>query len=197
MYPPVPVVYEDVPRTRPVDQLADRLLERRMILVTGRLDDATASDASARLLLLDGSGDEPVDLLLSCDDGDLMAATALADTVELVGVEVRALATGTVGGPAVLPYALAGRRLAQPHATFRLAEPRLELDGRATDIEREAVHHADVLASMHVRLAAVTGQTAEQIAADLRSRRVLTATEAKAYGLVDDIAQRRHLQPVE
>ena len=181
------MVYEDRPQ---VDNLAERLLEQRRVLVSGRLDLAASTEAAARLMLLDGTGDDPIELVLSCPDGDLVAAMALADTVELVGVELRTLAAGSVGGPAVLPFAVGGRRVAQPHATFRLLEPRLEVQGAASDVIAETARHTEAAADLCRRLAAATGQSAATVAADLRGRRVLTAQDAMAYGLVDEIQRR-------
>jgi len=185
--PPIPLVYDDRPQ---IDHLAERLLEQRRVLVSGRLDLAASTEAAARLMLLDGTCDDPIELVLSCPDGDLVAAMALADTVELVGVELRTLAAGSVGGPAVLPFAVGTRRVAQPHATFRLVEPRLEVQGTATDVIAETARHRDVVADLCRRLAAATGRPADTIAADLRGRRGLTAQEAMAYGLVDEIQRR-------
>ena len=186
-YPPVPLVYEPAPGP---GSLVDRLLDRRTVLVSGPLDRTVAMDAAARLMLLDGTGDDPVDLLLSCPDGDLVSAMSLADTVELVGVEVRALCTGSLGGPPILVFAVASRRIAQPHAMFRLSEPDLAIQGRAGDIAHEAERHGALLGDFHGRLAAATGRRRESVAADLRDRRVLTTAEAKAYGLVDEVARR-------
>jgi ATP-dependent Clp protease protease subunit len=188
------MVYEQSPA---VGDLADRLLDQRMVLVTGRLDVERATEASARLMLLDGSGDDPIDLVLSCPDGDLIAAIALADTVELVGVELRALCSGAIGGAVLLPYALATRRLAQPHATFRFTPPRYEAQGRATDLAHEAAHHADLVADVVGRLAEATRQTIETVNADLERNQLLTAQQAKAYGLVDEIVHRRGLRTVD
>ena len=185
--PPIPLVYEDRPQ---VEHLAERLLEQRRVMVSGQLDLAASTEAAARLMLLDGTGDDPIELVLSCPDGDLVAALALADTVELVGVELRTLAAGSVGGPAVLPFAVASRRIAQPHATFRLLEPRLEVQGAASDVIAETARHTEVAADLCRRLAAATGQSVDTVAADLRGRRVLTAQEAMAYGLVDEIQRR-------
>jgi ATP-dependent Clp protease protease subunit len=187
VYPPVPLVYETSPGA---GSLAERLLDRRTVLVSGPLDPVAAMDAAARLMLLDGTGDDPVDLLLSCPDGDLVSAMSLADTVELVGVEVRALCTGALGGPPVLVFAVAPRRIAQPHATFRLSEPAVAIEGRAGDIAHEAERHAALLLDFHTRLAAATSRPPEAVAADLRDRRLLTAADAKAYGLVDELARR-------
>jgi ATP-dependent Clp protease protease subunit len=186
------MVYEDRPL---VDHLAERLLEQRKVLVSGRLDLAASTEAAARLMLLDGTGDDPIELVLSCPDGDLIAAMALADTVELVGVELRTLCAGSVGGPALLPFALGTRRLAQPHASFRLTEPHLEVDGRASDVVAETARHTDLVADLCRRLAEATGQPVDTVADDLRRHRVLTAREAMTYGLVDEI--QRRLRSVE
>jgi ATP-dependent Clp protease protease subunit len=193
VYPPVPIVYEPSPT---VGDLADRLMEQRTVLVTGPLELAVATEASARLMLLDGTGDDPIDIVLSCPDGDLLAAMALADTIELVGVELRAVCSGTIGGAALLPYALATRRLAQPHATFRLTKPRHEAQGRASDLAAEAAHHADLVTDLVHRLADATGQTFETVDGDFERNRLLTAQEAMAYGLVDEIVHRRGLRTV-
>jgi ATP-dependent Clp protease protease subunit len=191
--PPIPIVYEDAPT--PADVLAERLLERRIVLVSGHLGAQAATDATARLMLLDATGDDPIELVLGCPDGDLIAASALADTVELAGVEVRALATGALGGPALLPFAVAPRRLAQPHATFRMCEPRLDVQGRASDLAAETARHADLVATFRQRLSAATHQPVDVIATDLAAGKALDAEAAVAYGLVDEIA-RRHLRAV-
>jgi ATP-dependent Clp protease protease subunit len=173
------------------DELADRLLERRMVRVVGRLDLTTANEAAARLLLLDSRGTDPIDLVLSCPDGDLVPAMALADTVEMLGAEVRATCSGQIGGAALVTFAVAARRRAQPHATFRLTEPVHQAEGRATDIARDVAHHAELSEVMCRRLAAATGRTADEVAADLRSNRYLSATEAQDYGLVDEVVRPR------
>jgi ATP-dependent Clp protease protease subunit len=87
----------------------------------------------------------------------------------------------------VLPFALGARRLVQPHASFRLVEPTLELQGRASDLAEATARHASLLAELHRRVAAATGQPVTVIAEDFRRKRLLTAEEAKAYGLVDEI----------
>jgi ATP-dependent Clp protease protease subunit len=188
---PVPTGPSADDRSSLADEVAQRLLERRMVRVVGRLDAAAADDAAARLLLLDRRGSEPIDLTLSCPDGDVVAAMALADTIETLGAEVRTTCSGQVGGAALVAYAVADRRLAQPHATFHLTEPTEEAEGRATDIARRAAYHAEVAESMCRRLAAVTGRPADTVAADLRSNRYLTAAEAQDYGLVDEVVSAR------
>ena len=190
VYPPIPVVYTNEPPSLGED-LRDRLLERRVVLASGRLDDASATEVAARLMYLDGIGDDPIELRYSCPDGELGAAIALADTVELLGVELRATAAGAVGGPALLPFIVASRRLAHPHAIFKLVEPEVELRGRASDIAADAERHAELVAGLHDRLARATGQRVESIGADFAARRMLSAREALRYGLIDEICATR------
>lgn len=162
-----------------------------MVRVVGPLDAAAVNDAAARLIVLDGRGDDPIDLVLSCPDGDLVAAMALADTIESLGAEVHAMGSGLVGGAVLVAYAVADRRLAQPHAAFRLTEPVDDAEGRATDIARHVAHHSELTEAMYQRLAAATGRTADAVAADVRSNRYLTVVEAEEYGLVDEIVRPR------
>jgi ATP-dependent Clp protease protease subunit len=187
--PVVPTVA--VPAAAPQDDLFDRLLERRIVLVSGRLDDQAATAATARLMLLDATGDEPVDLRLSCPDGDLDACIALADTVDLVGVPVRALCSGKVGGPALAPLAAADRRLAHPHCVFVLRDPTVQLQGRAHELSTLAASHQHQLDGLHARLAEATGQPVERVEADMQVGRTLTAEEAVEYGLVEEIARQQ------
>jgi ATP-dependent Clp protease protease subunit len=172
------------------DDLRDRLLERRIVLVNGVLDDASATDTAARLMYLDGTGDEPIDLRYSCRDSALDAAFTLADVVELLGVELRATALGTIAGPALLPFAVATQRIAHPHASFRFLEPQLEVRGRATDVVAEADHHAQRVADLHRRLGEATGRARESIDAEFVAQRLLSADAARAFGLVDEVANR-------
>jgi ATP-dependent Clp protease, protease subunit len=96
----------------------------------------------------------------------------------------------------MLPFAVAARRIAHPHATFRLVEPELDVRGRTTDVLADADRHVRLMADLHERLAAATGQPAESIAADFSARRLLTSLEAREYGLVDAIATARGPRPV-
>lgn len=170
----------------------DRLAERGVVLLTGALDVAAATRAAAQLMLLDASHDGPVELHLTCPDGDLDAASMLAETIALMRVPVRALCRGVLGGPALDPYAAASRRLASPHATFVLREPVASAHGRADDVAAMADVQGRQLAAWHARLAAATGRATVEVAQDLRTGRVLTAQEALAYGLVHELTGPAH-----
>lgn len=187
---PSPVVPSvAVPSGSPHEDLFDRLLERRIVLVSGRLDDEASTLAIARLMLLDATGDEPVDLRLSCPDGDLDASTALADTVDLVGVTVRALCSGKVGGPALAPLAAADRRLSHPHCVFVLRDPTAQLQGRADELATFAASYQRQLAALHARLAEASGQPLERVEADMHQGVTLSADEAVTYGLIQDVTR--------
>ena len=170
----------------PLD-LDDQLARRRIVALSGRLSPEVAQAAAARLMLADADGPEPVNLRISCSDGDLGAAVMLTETIQLMRARVVATASGLVGGVAVAVYAAGQHRRAHPHARFALFEPRASIAGPAGIVAAEtAVHRdqADFLASV---IAAATGH---DVTDDLRARRTLSATEAETYGLVQEIVTR-------
>jgi ATP-dependent Clp protease, protease subunit len=169
--------------------LDEQLWRRRIVRVTGRLDRPAAETALARVLLADADGPDPIQLHLSCPDGDLAAAVVLAETLQLVRARVTALAVGTVGGPAVGAYAAARHRRAHPHARFVLSEPRAAFSGGATQLEADLAVQTGQLRFLLETIAAATGRSVDDVEADLRAHRVLPADEAVAYGLVHEVAR--------
>lgn len=180
-----------MPPPAPHDDVFGRLLERRIVVVSGMLGHEAATLAAAQLMLLDGTGDDPVDLHLSCPDGDLDASTAVADTIDLLGVEVRCRCSGKIGGPALAPLAAADRRLAQPHCLFVLKDPSLRLQGRADEVVSQAGVQQRQLDGLHARLAHSTGQPLDRVVADMRGGVTLGAHDALAYGLVQEVVTSR------
>ena len=172
------------------DELAEQLMARRIVRLAGALDLVAVNDASARLMLLDALSDDPIELVLSCPDGDLTAAMALADTIEMLGVELRAMCAGAVGGVALLPYAVAPRRLAQEHATFRLLNPKQTVMGFGRSLADAVDHELRYIADFHKRIARAVGRSFEEIEADFELGRFLTAGQAVGYGLVDEIVRK-------
>jgi len=167
-----------------------RLFERRMVFVTGVLDDESATRAAAELMTLDGAGDEPVSLQVDCGGGTLEAALALMDVIDLLGVSVDVTCAGRAEGPAVGVVAVGGRRVAAPHARFRLIEPQSSFQGRASQLTGWIEHHRRQLDGFYERLSLATGRPASDIAADSRAGRYLDARQALEAGLVDEIAVR-------
>lgn len=167
--------------------LQEKLFERRIVFVTGRLDDALAAQAAAQILALDAAGKEPIDLVVDSADGTLEAAFVLIDVIDAARATVRVHCHGLVGGPAVGVAAAADERSASAHATFRLAAPARQLSGTPDAIAVESRHHRELLWRFQARLARATARAAEDIAEDMRRARYLDARGALDYGLIDTI----------
>ena len=171
--------------------LQERLFGQRAVFLTGTLDDATATRVAAELMMLDAHGPEPIQLYLNCPDGTLEAAMTLMDTLDLLRSPLRAQCLGQVGGPSIGVLTVADARVAAPHASFRLSQPRARFDGTPDQLASRSEQHLTLARRYHERLARATGQSVERIADDLRAGRHLDASEARAYGLIDEVAERR------
>jgi ATP-dependent Clp protease, protease subunit len=167
------------------DWLAQRLLEQRIVALSGELDEEAANQAVAQLGLLDASGDDPVGLRLSGVSGGLGPVLTLVDALDLMGAPVHAVCLGTLSGPAVTLLAIADRRAAGRHATLHLTEPRSPHGIPSRDLEIVAAEQARQLRRLQERLAEACRRPADEIAADMRAGRLLDADEARDYGLVD------------
>jgi ATP-dependent Clp protease, protease subunit len=179
---------EQPSRRRLAAWLQEKLFERRIVLVTGRLDDDVAAEAAAALMTLDATGDTPIDLHLDSADGTLEAAFVLIDTLDLLRAAVRVHCRGQVGGPAIGIVAAADQGSAAPHARFRLCPPMARFSGTPDEIAAHSLHQQELLWRFHARLAQRTGRPAEEIAEDIRRGRYLDAREALDYGLIDEIS---------
>ncbi|MDQ3764414.1 MAG: ATP-dependent Clp protease proteolytic subunit [Actinomycetota bacterium] len=173
------------------DWLAERLLDRRMVTLAGRLDSDAANRAAASLALLDASGDDPVELRLCDVDADLDLALTLLDTLDLMSVPIHVTCLGQVTGAAVVILAVADHRTAGAHAILHLREPRTERTGHARDVTAHAENHRRRLRRLQERIAGACRRSVGAVAADMRAGRILTAEEAHDYGLLDAIAADR------
>lgn len=168
------------------------LLGRRVVRLWGALDDATIARACAEMMALDATGDSAVQLYVGSSGGPLHAAMSLIDTMDLLGVPVHVVCLGRAEGAAVGVVAAGARRVAAPHAQFHLCEPEVSVGGpanylTANQLRSWAEHHQGELDRFVARLARATGRPAEHLEADLSMGRWLSAEEAMAYGLVDEI----------
>jgi ATP-dependent Clp protease, protease subunit len=168
--------------------LEERLFDRRIVMLRGPLTGAAASQAAAALLTLDALGPEPVQLHLTAVEGELMAAFAVVDAIDAMRAPVHAVVPAQVGGAAVAVLAASRRRLAHRHARIHLAEPPARTaSGTADEVAAAAGEYLRELDELVVRLAEVTGQPRSRIEDDLSAGRVLTAEQAREYGLIDEI----------
>jgi ATP-dependent Clp protease protease subunit len=185
--PILPTWEEPIPAWREKD-VADRLLDQRILLVNGRLDDALTDHVSRQLLLL-GSTDpnRPIELHLSCRDAELSASVALATAIDLTRADVHTIVSGMLGGPALAVLCASAKRAAHRKATFIFSLPRESGEGTATELATKAEQHDLLVSQVVERISTLTRRSDEDVAEDLRSDRLLSAEEARAYGLVDDL----------
>jgi ATP-dependent Clp protease, protease subunit len=177
------------------DWLGERLLAQRLVALAGDLDAETTNRTVAALALLDAEGDEPVRLRLSGVRADLDTALTIVDALDLMGVPVHATCVGTLTGAAIILLAVADHRTAGPHAVLQLTEPRAPGGIPGRDVEARAAQHADRLRRLQERLAEACGRPVEQIVSDMRSGQLLSAAEARDYGLVDATESTRRPSP--
>src|SRR3989442_4506085 len=144
--------------------LQEKLFERRIVFVTGRLDDALAAQAAAQIMTLDACGDDPIDVVVDSGDGTLEAAFVLIDVVDAAHTTVRVQCHGRVAGPAIGVVAAADHRSASPHTTFRLAAPATQLSGTPDQIAAQSEQHRHLLWRFQARLAEATGRPGPGIA---------------------------------
>jgi ATP-dependent Clp protease protease subunit len=172
------------PRSDWQDRLYDRLLEKRIIMATGLLDDDAATRLSAQFLTLDAEGDEPIRLELQNLRSELPAALAVMGVLDVLRAPVRAQAGGEIRGVAVGVLASCQERLAYPNASIALSEPRLEFDGTVTAVTERQRQAERMLDSLYYRIAETTGREADDVREDARRGRTLTTAEAIGYGLI-------------
>lgn len=166
---------------------SDRLFEMRIVMAHGHLDGERATELSSRLMTLDALDEAPINLHLRTHDADLEAAFAMVDTIDVLRCPVHALVAGQVGGPALAVLAAARRREMTRHATLRLAEPQVQVDGNATELAAREREQRRLVDALYARLAEVTGRDSDEIRDDARRGRLFTATQALAYGLIHDV----------
>lgn len=171
-----------------VPSAADLLFDRRIVLASGHIDGDVATDLSARLVMLDGAGDDPVTLHLRAPGADLEAAFAVAGTIGVLSCPVDVVVIGQAGGPALMILAAARRREMTPHATLLLTEPATRVSGPASDVAIHEEEHRDRVDAFYLRLAESTGREVDEIREDAREGRMFTAEQAMEYGLIQAIA---------
>ena len=175
------------------DQLSQRLLHQRIVVLGTEVDDTVANRICAQLLLL--SADDPrsdVALYINSPGGSISAGLAIYDTMRLIPNDVATLVTGMAAsmGQFLLCAGTAGKRFALPHARVMMHQPSRGIGGTAADIAIQAQNLAHTKATMQRLIAENTGQDVATIDADSQRDRWFTAQEARDYGLVDAVVER-------
>ncbi len=184
-YPPVsPVRIWADPHAGWNTRLYERLLERRIVLASGILDDDAAARLSAQLLTLDAEGRKPIRLELQNLRAELAPALTVMGILDVLHAPVRACVSGEISGPALGVLVCCPHRSGYPNASFVLTEPKLEFGGTVTALTAREQQVTRMLDTLYFRLAEVTGREVDEIREDARRGRSLTTAQAIGYGLI-------------
>jgi ATP-dependent Clp protease, protease subunit len=169
-------------------EVGDALLARRVVVVSGELDHARASELCATLLTLDALGDDHIDLHLHSSSGTFDTGLMLVDVIEALGVPVHTLGMGVVSGGMVGVLTAGDRRALSPYARLHLRQPDIDIAGRATEIERALAERHALRDVFYRFLARRTRRLVSDIEVEWAGSRFLTAEDAHTLGYVTGVA---------
>ncbi|MEV6861944.1 ATP-dependent Clp protease proteolytic subunit [Streptosporangium subroseum] len=178
------------PQFVPEDQLYQRLLRKRIVVLGSEVNDEVANRICAELLLLSADDDErDVWLYINSPGGSVTAGMAIYDMMQFIPNDVATVGMGIAGsmGQFLLCAGAPNKRYILPHARVIMHQPSGGLGGTASDIAIQAEQMLYTKQMMRERIAFHTGQPLERIEEDWDRDRWFTATEAKDYGLVDEV----------
>src|SRR3984885_1591481 len=196
----VPTVVESSNRGERAYDLFSRLLRERIIFLGTPINDTVANLVCAQLLFLESEeADKDIHLYINSPGGDITALFAIYDTMKYIKPDTSTFCFGQAASAAavLLGAGTRGKRFALPHSRILLHQPFGGVEGQASDIElqaREILRMRDLLNGM---IAADTGQTMERVSKDTDRDFVMTADEAVAYGLVDEVITARDALSIE
>jgi ATP-dependent Clp protease protease subunit len=192
----VPNVIEQTSRGERGSDLYSRLLRENIIFLATPIDDTVANLICAQLLFLESENpDKDISLYINSPGGDINALLAIYDTMQYIRPEISTLCFGQAASAAAVLLAAGapGKRLALPNARVLLHQPYAQSGySQASDIELAAAEIMRLKETLEMIIATHTGQTTERVAVDTDRDFIMTATEAKEYGVIDEILQSRH-----
>jgi ATP-dependent Clp protease protease subunit len=172
----------------------NKLFEERIIFLGAPIDDVVANDVIAQLLCLESTDpDRDILIYINSPGGSFTALTAIYDTMRFVRPEIQTYCMGQAASAAavLLAAGTAGKRFALEHSRILIHQPSGEGQGQVTDLEIQANEILRMRGLLEEILARHTGQTVEQVKADIERDRILTAPQAKDYGIVDSVITTR------
>ncbi len=187
---PVPTVIEQTNRGSTAYDLFSRLLEDRIIFLTGAIDDATANLVVGQLLYLETKDPEKdICLYINSPGGSVTAGMAIFDTMNYIKCDVSTICVGLAAsmGAFLLAAGAKGKRICLPNSEVMIHQPLGGAQGQASDIKIAAEHILKTKAKLNKFLADATGKPVEVIEKDTDRDNFMSAEEAKAYGLVDEV----------
>ena len=188
--PLIPYVIEKSGREERAMDIYSRLLKDRIVFLGTQVNDEVANAIVAQMLFL--QSDDPkadIHLYINSPGGSVTATMAIYDTMQILSCPVATYCVGLAasGGAVLLAGGAKGKRYALPHAKVMIHQPYGQVGGQVSDIEIQADEIIKTREVLNKILADHTGQPIERIARDTDRDRYLTATEAKDYGLVDEV----------
>ncbi len=190
----VPMVVEQTSRGERSYDIYSRLLKERIIFLGNEVNEVTASLVVAQLLFLEAEDPEKdIQMYINSPGGSVTAGMAIYDTMQFVKCDVSTNCIGMAAsmGAFLLAGGAKGKRFALPNAEIMIHQPLGGAQGQATEIEIAAKHILKTKEKLNRLLAENCGQPLDVIAADTDRDNWMTAEEAKAYGLIDDVITKR------
>ena len=192
----VPYVVEQTARGERSYDIFSRLLNDRIIVLSEDVNPNSASVIIAQLLYLEGQDpDKDISLYINSPGGSISAGMAIHDTMQYIKCDVSTICVGMAAsmGAFLLASGTKGKRFALPNSEILIHQPLISggqgggLSGQASDIQIHANHLVQIKKKMNRMLSEYTGQPLEVVEKDTDRDNYLTAEEAKAYGLIDEI----------
>lgn len=186
----VPYVIEQTSRGERSYDIYSRLLKERIIFLGEEVNDVSASVIVAQLLFLEADDpDKDIQLYINSPGGSVTAGMAIYDTMQYIKCDVSTVCIGMAAsmGAFLLAGGKKGKRFALPNAEIMIHQPSGGAQGQATEIQIAAEHILRTKQKLNEILVANTGQSLETIKADTERDNFMSADEAKAYGLIDEV----------
>jgi len=193
--PVIPQVIEKTPHGERGSDIFSRLLRENIIFLGTPIDDMVANVISAQLLHLEAENpDRDINIYINSPGGDINALFAIYDTMQYVKPDITTICFGQAASAAAVLLAAGtpGKRLALKHSRVLIHQPYSGAQGQVSDIEIAANEIQRLKESLEHVLAAHTGQSAEKISTDTDRDFVMTADEAKEYGIIDEVIDNRN-----
>ncbi|UJJ58228.1 ATP-dependent Clp endopeptidase proteolytic subunit ClpP [Rhodanobacter denitrificans] len=190
----VPMVVEQTARGERSYDIYSRLLKERVIFLVGEVNDQVANLIVAQMLFLESENpDKDINFYINSPGGAVTAGLAIYDTMQFIKPNVSTMCIGQACsmGSFLLMAGAKGKRFALPNSRVMIHQPSGGAQGQATDIEiqaREILYIRERLNKLYVQH---TGQTLEKIELDMERDRFMSAADAKAYGLIDEVLDKR------
>ena len=191
----IPMVVEQTNRGERSYDIFSRLLNDRVIILSEEVNDTIASLVVAQLLYLEAQDpDKDISFYINSPGGSISAGMAIYDTMQYINCDVSTICVGMAAsmGAFLLQAGAPGKRMALPNAEIMIHQPLMSgLQGQATDIKIHADHIIRMRKKLNRIMSQRTGQPLEIIERDTERDNFMTAEEAKAYGLIDKVIEKR------